>query len=280
METNELSYDEKFLYTLQKHLESEGEGELVSLINPSTLKVNYTDTFTKIRWNQKIAVVEVKVPVGRKKALESLQYKLLGYCQDIFQETEDYALTGVKIGVLIDESVSQLASTSFSRLQVYLNLQDKARSTNLDIIEKAYLEEACKSAVGGCRLAAATMIGCAAEHLLLQLCQSYSQYLINNNLKVDNFRDKALNAKKASTRLTEFLKVVNSNVTMFESLGLENPIINFSFLDIIRQVRNDSGHPTGKIVSENDLNTIFGNYQLLIERIHPLLESLPKHKIS
>jgi hypothetical protein len=65
---------------------------------------------------------------------------------------------------------------------------------------------------------------------------------------------------------------------VLESLGLENPertIVNY--FDPIRLIRNDSGHPTGKVVSPDDLNSEFIQYQLLMNYINPLLESLPNY---
>ncbi|WP_416729216.1 hypothetical protein [Fictibacillus sp. JL2B1089] len=148
----------------------------------------------------------------------------------------------------------------------------------MDSIEKDYILEGCYCASNGNRLAAATMIGCAAERLLYQLCNSYLSYLKNGNgsqKEISNFEEKVLNAKKAHARLDGFLKTVQNDERLFEKIGLENSNLHFSFLDIMRQVRNESGHPTGIKVSNEDLNTIFANYQLLIDRVHPVITHLP-----
>lgn len=44
--------------------------------------------------------------------------------------------------------------------------------------------------------------------------------------------------------------------------------IQFNFLDIVRQLRNEVGHPTGNRISNEDLSTHFGNYQHLIEKLN------------
>lgn len=107
------------------------------------------------------------------------------------------------------------------------------------------------------------MLGCAAEHLLLLLSRAYLQYLKNGNgteREITNFEDRVVNAKKAHTRLDMFVKTVQNQEKTFEQLGLENANLHFTFFDFLRQIRNESGHPTGVIPMEEELNTIFANY--------------------
>jgi hypothetical protein len=85
-----------------------------------------------------------------------------------------------------------------------------------------------------------------------------------------------LNAKSAYNRLNEFLKRVEANVPLFEKLGFENPKLNFNFLDIIRNVRNESGHPSGHVISSENLQITFGNYQHFIKRSHYFIENVNK----
>ena len=63
-------------------------------------------------------------------------------------------------------------------------------------------------------------------------------------------------------------------------VGFENPKLNFNFLDIIRKVRNQSGHPTGLEVSEGDLKMFFGNYQHFIKLAHKLIDVLPTYSVE
>ena len=62
---------------------------------------------------------------------------------------------------------------------------------DIDQIERKYLYEACECAIRNNRLAASTMLGCAAEYLLINL-NAYYQYLENNGTLM---KLKILNAK-------------------------------------------------------------------------------------
>lgn len=64
---------------------------------------------------------------------------------------------------------------------------------------------------------------------------------------------------------------------LFQVLGFDNPKLNFNFLDIIRKARNQSGHPTGEIITDGDLKMIFGNYQHFIKLAHGLCDKLPDY---
>ena len=65
-----------------------------------------------------------------------------------------------------------------------------------------------------------------------------------------------------------------SEKDLLKKLGFENIALNFNFLDIIRKVRNEAGHPTGNIVSQEELQMTFGNYQHFLKRSHNLIDKL------
>lgn len=99
--------------------------------------------------------------------------------------------------------------------------------------------------------------------MLLELTEAYEKYLDKykeSEVEIDAYRRKVLRAKCANDRLTEFVKRVESNKTLFKEFGFENLTLDFSFLNIIRKVRNDSGHPTGISVPEEELKVLLGNY--------------------
>ncbi|MFV2048620.1 hypothetical protein KDJ21_005490 [Metabacillus litoralis] len=276
--------EEDFLYSLIEYLETEGEHEILRLLDRCELSFDYTSQFTRIKWNQCSVYLQIRIPINTKKEIERKKKELEKACMALFPDDDDYALMGISFGLLISKANGNIEEKQTdevnlpSRNQVYENLITKLNKTNLDSIEKDYLYEACLCARKGYNLSASTMLGCAAERMLLLLCKAYLKYLKNGNgsvKEISNFENNVLNAKKAHARLDGFIKSVTNKEKLFEELGLENSNLHFSFLDIIRQVRNESGHPTGVKITSEDLNTIFGNYQLLIERVHPLLTKLP-----
>lgn len=278
----EVTREQIFLETLIEALEADNRQDISSLLRPAKVIFDYTDDFTRVKWNQCKVYIDIKVPVGVKKKIEQFTEELNVYCRQIFESNDQYAFWSVKIGILLGMNSIENRETgtieTYTKNQIYQNLLNKIQQTEIEPTEKRYIIEACNCAMNGQRLAAATMIGCATECLLLQLCNSYLTYLKNGGgteNEINKFERDAVNAKKASARLECFRKTVQNKEALFQSIGLENANLHFSFLDIIRQVRNESGHPTGIIVSNDDLNTILGNYQLLIDRVHPIILRLP-----
>ena len=282
MENLNIRKEEIFLNTLIQALEADNRQDISSLLRPA--KVIFNETSTYYGWekpNKYRTYIEIKVPVGVKKVIVKYKNELEKYCDEIFDDDDYQAFYAVTFGILMDSNMvkntERATLETYTKSQVYQNLLSKVQQTDLDPIEKKYIIEACNCAINGQRLAAATMIGCATECLLEQLCNSYLTYLKNGagtETEVSKFERDAVNAKKASARLDCFRRTVQNKETLFRSIGLENANLHFTFLDIIRQVRNESGHPTGIIVSNEDLNTIFGNYQLLIDRVHPIITRL------
>lgn len=280
----ELNNEQLILNTLKKYLDSMEKKEMLQWINNSLLKIEYTRQSSYFKPSQFSAYIHLKVPVIYKDKVEKNKKELLNYLHDIFVDSDTYGLMGVKVSILVEDKAVEIESngeyTSLSNY-VYDNLIAKIQKGNIDPIESNYIYEACMCGKNGYKLAAATMLGCAAEQLLLQLCKAYLAFLSNGNgteKEQLNFERDVLNAKKSHARLDGFKKVVANKEKLLEKLGLENSNLHFTFLDLIRQVRNDSGHPTGIEISSGDLNTIFGNYQLLIERVHPIIVSLSNFK--
>lgn len=120
------------------------------------------------------------------------------------------------------------------------------------------------------------MLGASTELLLLDLCNSYKLYLekLEDKSIAGAFECKVLNARCAHDRLTEFLKLL-SKADLFKELGFEDIKLNFSFFNIIRQTRNDSGHPTGNNITLEQFKMLLTNYQLFLPKIINALNLLP-----
>ncbi|MNK78725.1 hypothetical protein D3C87_983690 [compost metagenome] len=278
------SYEERFLSTLLDCLEADDETELYNIINQSEIVIHHDWKYSGKVPNQRSAFVELKVPVKFKKIVDTYdaRNKLSTLCSEIYVDDDAYGFVGIKIGTTMNKVVARKESsgesTHLDKHHTFQNLIHMTMNSEMSEIEKVYIYEACECAMRNNRIAAVTMLGCAAEFLLLQLCSSYLEYLENGNgtpKEIENFKKNVINARSAYTRLDEFEKRVESNIEFFKNFGFENPKLNFNFLDIIRQVRNESGHPTGKKISPEDMNTMFGNYQFFIQKAHSMLKQLP-----
>ena len=120
------------------------------------------------------------------------------------------------------------------------------------------------------------MLGASAEMLLLDFCNAYYEYLVfeNDTEVYEAFERKVIKARCAHDRLTEFLKRAKSNATYFKGLGFEDIDLNFSFFDIIRQTRNDSGHPTGNTITLEQFKMYLTNYQHFLPKVIASIESI------
>lgn len=278
--------NEVFKKMVVEYLEYKDENELALIIKSCDLIFSATGQFTYRIWNQTSVELDIRVPLPLMKKIDEKWEVLTKICYEVYPDDEDHALMKIykriKIPEVIDEEQEDgTIIISTPNDQVFNNLIAKVHKDHIDSIEKDYIIEACYCAINGYRLAAATMIGCAAERLLSQLCDAYLAYLKNGNgtaAEIKKFDDEVVNSKKAHARLDGFLRKTRNSEEVFKSIGLENSNLHFSFLDIVRQVRNESGHPTGVKVSSEDLSSIFVNYQLLIERVHPVITELPKIK--
>lgn len=269
-------------YTLIKYLDMEEETELVNIIKRSKIVYDRGWAFTKIVPDQRTLTINIKTPIEFKKILENQINKIKKICFEIYEDDDEYRAQEVTVSILaqrvtsieIDEIEKEIVEES-----IYNNFIMEISTMNMDAIEKKYLFEACECAIRNNRLAASTMVGCAAEHILIKLCEAYYSYLQNNGTKneYEGFERKVIKAKCAYDRLDEFEKRVEANSGLFVNFGFENPKLNFNFLDIIRKVRNQSGHPTGNEISEGDLKMIFGNYQHFIKLAHDLIDRLPSY---
>lgn len=269
-------------YTLIKYLDIKGFKELSSIIKQSKIVYEKKQGFTGIVSDQRHLTINIKTSLDFIEILEDKKDVLEKMCFEIYEDDE-YRADELKISILasnvttieIEEIEKEIVQDS-----IYQTFMAEVLRLKLDIIEQKYLIEACECAMRNNRLAASAMLGCAAEYLLINLCLAYKEHLKNNFSEQEetNFEKKVINAKCAYDRLNEFEKRVESNIKLFKSFGMENPKLNFNFLDIIRKVRNQSGHPTGDYISANDLKMIFGNYQYFIKITHLIIKELSKYK--
>ncbi|MGX1373866.1 hypothetical protein RKD56_000984 [Priestia megaterium] len=284
----EIPYEEIFKQTLLEYLSIKGESELQQMLSQSKILIHEKWGFSGKRNNQRSAIVEIKVPVTYKEIIESKYIEILDeICGDLYEDDDSYGYTGVQIGVVLLSTVKTVnhVSKEVSYLKNhanYQNLMDKVSKMDISKDDKLYIYEACNSAISGNNIAAMTMLGCATELLVIQFGEAYKNYLIREGKEGEakKFTEKVINARSAYTRVDEFSKRVEGNKDIFKNMGFENPTLQFNFIDIIRQVRNESGHPTGKKISNEDLSTMFGNFQFLVENIYGFINENKEEELN
>lgn len=273
-----------FLYTMIELVQKK-DPNLADMLRQCELEFEQTTTFTYKRFQCEEFII-IRHPVRFLDDLKPHKHYLHGVASLIYEETDAYALSGIKFKIQIIKGIQSNQDEDevrdiqhLAKAQVYENLLNKVHNhSSIHPIEKTYIVEACECAKRDYRLAAATMLGCAAEHALIRLTEAFFEYLQNHDVKareLENYKSKVLKASKISIRLTEFLKYVPAYKPVFTSLGLEHPERTIPmYFEPIRLIRNDSGHPTGKVVSPEDLNTEFNHYQLLMDAVYHVIEEL------
>ena len=267
-------------YTLIQYLDYRDRPELSNIIKHSRIVYDKQWEFTRVVSDQRKLHINIKTPLIYKSILENELNFVQSLCFEIYEDDDDYMATSVGVSILALKvttiEINQIEQEIIEN-SVFQSFVREVSQMNLDYIEKSYLFEACECAMRNNRLAASTMLGCAAEYLLLNICKAFKIYLVKHTSEneVDNFERKVIKAKCAYNRLDEFSKRVESNVGLFQSLGFENPKLNFNFLDIIRKVRNEAGHPSGNNITAEELQMTFGNYQHFLKLAHILITELP-----
>lgn len=260
--------EKDLLLTMVEVLKEDGNSTLANVLSISKLLYDPQWDFTKVVSGQKILLFSLRVPLNFRKLMNDSKELLSKVCISIYMDNNVYACYGISnIGVLpiqTEEVEFDNHRVMFEKDSIYISfLKFLSGNTTIDEIQQKYLYEACAAGNTNNILSASVMLGCSAEILLKELCEAYLVYLKNNGTPGEQiaFQQKIINAKVAYTRLDEFLKRAETNPIVFNKLGFENIKLNFNFLDIIRQTRNDSGHPTGKIISREEFELMLGNYQ-------------------
>ena len=274
------------LQTMIAYFDSENKNELVAILKVSDFVYAPQYEFSGIVSYQRKLYASIRVPLSlRKKALE-YKDEINKIACEIYQSDENYYFYGVKeIGIKPIQTEEIDFCNKFVVMEkdsVYSNfIKFVLDNDGLNDIQKKYLFEACNCGEHGDILAATVMLGASAEMMLLDMADAYCKYLstAENQTAAEAFDRKVIKARCANDRLTEFLKRAETNASLFNAYGFENLRLNFSFLDVIRKTRNDSGHPTGNSISEEELKTLLANYQLFIPKMLRLIKELPLYTV-
>lgn len=266
------------------YLEDENRTDLSAILQVSRFIFDPQWEFSGIVSNQRKLYASLRVPIRCRKIItDNLDYLSKIACQIYIDDNTYYFLGINNVGML----PIQTEELEFGHKHIVLEkdsiftnfIKFIIDNPNLSDLQKQYLFEACECGDKNNLLSATVMLGASAEILLLELCKAYKIYLDNqgDTTAADAFDKRVVNARCAHDRLTEFLKRANSNAVLFQRLGFEDINLNFSFLDIIRQTRNDSGHPTGNTITLEQFKMILSNYQYFLPKIMNAIKTLPTY---
>ena len=131
-----------------------------------------------------------------------------------------------------------------------------------------YLKEAMQSFLSGCMLSSSVMIGVASEDAFLSLLEE-----IENDKKWRNIYKNVFSQKTILQKFNKFKSILDQNVGSLPSTVKEDLDTNLSgILSIIRNFRNESGHPTGKIIGREQTYVLLNLFIPCCKKIYELIE--------
>jgi len=120
-----------------------------------------------------------------------------------------------------------------------------------------YLKEAMQAFFSGCILSSTVMLGVAAEHTFQLLLETIENNSLHQKTYSSVFQERSILPK-----INKFRKILEQNIKALPPKIKEDLDTNFfGIQSIIRTFRNESGHPTGKII---DREQAFVNLRLFI----------------
>ena len=120
----------------------------------------------------------------------------------------------------------------------------RSQIPNIDDVTLIYVKEAMQAFKTGCILSSTVMLGVATEHTFLLLIEKITQ-----NSSYGPIFDKVNKERTILAKVNKFKNILEQNMQSLPSEIKEDIDTNFAgILSIIRNFRNQSGHPTGNII--------------------------------
>jgi len=148
----------------------------------------------------------------------------------------------------------------------------KRRIPDIDEVVLLYAKESLRSFNSDCYLAASVMLGVASERAFLLLAESFSSWLPEG--QSEKFLKIAQDSKQNFlVKFSEFRKRIEPCKPNIPHEFSDNMALMLdSVCDLIRVYRNESGHPTGKIVDKGDAFITLQMFAIYLQKIFGLMD--------
>jgi hypothetical protein len=115
---------------------------------------------------------------------------------------------------------------------------------NINDVTVIYLKEAMQAFRSGCILSSSVMLGVAAEHTFLLMLEA-----VENNATHSTTYQSVFAQRTILQKINKFKNILDQNLGALPNAIKEDLDTHFAgLLSVIRTFRNQSGHPTGKIL--------------------------------
>ncbi len=131
-----------------------------------------------------------------------------------------------------------------------------------------YAKEAMQAFYAGCILSATVMLGAAAEHTFVLLLETLEQSSQHRATFVSVFKQGSLFRK-----ISQFRRILEQQVSVLPPDILEDLGTRFlGIQSIIRESRNESGHPTGKIPNREQTFVLMQLFIPFAKKLYQLMD--------
>ena len=138
----------------------------------------------------------------------------------------------------------------------------------LNEVTLVYLKEAMQAFRSGCILSSTVMLGVATEHTFLLLLDQ-----IENNATHRNTYRSVFEQRTILKKVDKFKNILDQNIRDVPSDIKEDIDTHFAgILSIIRNFRNQSGHPTGKIIDREQAFVLLQLYIPYSKKLYQLMD--------
>jgi len=143
---------------------------------------------------------------------------------------------------------------------------------NINKMTLIYLKEAMQAFRSGCILSASVMLGVATEHTFLLLLETIEQNSRYKQIYASVFKERTILQK-----LNKFKNILDQQIKTLTPEIKEDLDTNFAgILSIIRNFRNQSGHPTGKIIDREQAYILLQLFIHYCKKMYQLLDFYKK----
>jgi len=131
-----------------------------------------------------------------------------------------------------------------------------------------YLKEAMQAFYSGCILSSTVMLGVAAEHTFQLLLDSIENNSIHQKTYSSVFKERSVLPK-----INKFKKILDQNIKGLTSEIKEDLDTHFlGIQSVIRTFRNQSGHPTGKLIEREQTFVLLQLFIPYCKKLYQLID--------
>jgi hypothetical protein len=145
---------------------------------------------------------------------------------------------------------------------------------DIDEVTLLYLKEAMQAFTSGCMLSSSVMLGVAAEHSFEKLLE-----IIEGNPRYETVYRSAISERFILRKLNKFKQILDQHIGEYDPEIREDLDTNFSgIIAIIRNFRNESGHPSGKIISREQCYILLQLFIPYCKKIYQLKQFFERNE--